>query len=138
MPTGKEIDQLWENPKFKTGKKLSNIYNANAISTKLRSIRYTKEHWENGKPLNEKQGAILAEVEHNRWNVEELLLGYRPVTKKEQEEIEQKAALKNKKRDEEYAHYDIRPYNDLRNGSEKYDIALTRHLLLIVKQDGKL
>ena len=52
--------------------------------------------------------------------------------------IEQKAALKNKKRDEEYAHYDIRPYNDLRNGSEKYDIALTRHLLLIVKQDGKL
>lgn len=82
--------------------------------------------------------AILAEVEHNRWNVEELLLGYRPVTKKEQEEIEQKAALKNKKRDEEYAHYDIRPYNDLRNGSEKYDIALTRHLLLIVKQDGKL
>lgn len=23
-------------------------------------------------------------------------------------------------------------------GSEKYDIALTRHLLLIVKQDGKL
>ena len=56
----------------------------------------------------------------------------------EQEEIEQKVALKNKKRDEEYAHYDIRPYNDLRNGSEKYDIALTRHLLLIAKPDEKL
>ena len=48
------------------------------------------------------------------------------------------SALKNKKRDEEYAHYDIRPYNDLRNGSEKYDIALTRHLLLIAKPDEKL
>ena len=81
---------------------------------------------------------IRDRVEHNRWNVEELLLGYRPVTKKEQEEIEQKVALKNKKRDEEYAHYDIRPYNDLRNGSEKYDIALTRHLLLIAKPDEKL
>ncbi|MCS3256325.1 hypothetical protein NXV10_03735 [Bacteroides thetaiotaomicron] len=46
--------------------------------------------------------------------------------------------MKNKKRDEEYAHYDIRPYNDLRNGSEKYDIALTRHLLLIAKPDEKL
>ena len=135
LPSAKEMDELWHNPKFKTVKKWSNIYNANAIPTKLRSIGYTKEHWDNGKQLSEKQVAILAEVEHNRWNVEELLLGYRPVTKKEQEEIEQKAALKNKKRDEEYAHYDIRPYYDLRNGSEKYDIALTRHLLLIVKQD---
>ena len=62
----------------------------------------------------------------------------RPIIKKEQVEIEQKVALKNKKRDEEYAHYDIRPYNDLRNGSEKYDIALTRHLLLIAKPDEKL
>ena len=97
-----------------------------------------RETGSNSLEKKQKQVAILAEVEHNRWNVEELLLGYRPVTKKEQEEIEQKAALKNKKRDEEYAHYDIRPYNDLRNGSEKYDIALTRHLLLIVKQDGKL
>lgn len=138
LPSAKEMDELWHNPKFKTVKKWSNIYNANAIPTKLRSIGYTKEHWDNGKQLSEKQVAILAEVEHNRWNVEELLLGYRPVTKKEQEEIEQKVALKNKKRDEEYAHYDIRPYNDLRNGSEKYDIALTRHLLLIAKPDEKL
>ena len=31
---------------------------------------------------------ILAEVEHNRWNVEELLMGYRIVTPEEEKEIE--------------------------------------------------
>lgn len=53
LPSAKEMDELWHNPKFKTVKKWSNIYNANAIPTKLRSIGYTKEHWDNGKQLSE-------------------------------------------------------------------------------------
>ena len=38
--------------------------------------------------LTEEQVALLAEIEHNRWNVEELLLGYRPVHKDEDVEID--------------------------------------------------
>lgn len=134
LPTQEEIDSLWHRKEFKTVKKWSNIYNANAIPTKLRSVGYTKEHWENGKDLNEEQVQLLAEVEHNRWNVEELLLGYRPVTEDEQNAIKQNPALKKIKRDKEYAHYDIRPYTDLSEASKSYDIALTRHLLLIVRK----
>lgn len=133
LPTQEEIDSLWHSKEFKTVKKWSNIYNANAIPTKLRSVGYTKEHWNNGKDLNEEQVQLLSEVEHNRWNVEELLLGYRPVTEDEQSAIKQNPALKNLKRDKEYAHYDIRPYTDLSEASKAYDIALTRHLLLIVR-----
>lgn len=134
LPTQEEIDSLWHSKEFKTVKKWSNIYNANAIPTKLRSVGYTKEHWDNGKDLNEDQVQLLAEVEHNRWNVEELLLGYRPVTEDEQNAIKQNPALKKIKRHKEYAHYDIRPYTDLSEDSKSYDIALTRHLLLIVRK----
>lgn len=134
LPPQEEIDRLWHSKEFKTVKKWSNIYNANAIPTKLRSVGYTKKHWENGKDLNEEQVQLLAEVEHNRWNVEELLLGYRPVTEDEQNAIKQHPALKKIKRDKEYAHYDIRPYTDLSEASKAYDIALTRHLLLIVRK----
>lgn len=136
LPPQEEIDNLWQSKELKTVKKWSNIYNANAIPTKLRSVGYTKEQGDNAKHLTEEQVRRMAEVEHNRWNVEELLLGYRPVTKEEQDAIEQEPALKKIKRDKEYAHFDIRPYGDLSENSKSYDIALTRHLLLIVRKQA--
>lgn len=136
LPAQEEIDNLWQSKEFKTVKKWSNIYNANAIPTKLRSVGYTQKQEDNAEHLTEEQVQRMAEVEHNRWNVEELLLGYRPVTKEEQKAIEQEPALKKIKRDKEYVHFDIRPYKDLSENSKSYDIALTRHLLLIVSKQA--
>ena len=80
---------------------------------------------------------IMTEVEHNRWNLEELILGYRPVTDDEQKMIEKDISLKKKFR-EKKIHYDIRAFHDLRpdaTGKQVYvyDLALTQGIPLIVK-----
>ena len=81
---------------------------------------------------------VLTEVEHNRWSVEELILGYRPVTPEEQEivdkDISQKKILRNTKK----AHYDLRSFDDLRADStgknvNVYDMALCQAIPLIIK-----
>lgn len=71
--------------------------------------------------------AILAEVEHNRWNVEELLMGYRTVTPEEEKEIEKNIELKNVYKEKRTAHYDIRPYEDLRSDEKRSLCQCLRH-----------
>lgn len=80
----------------------SNTYNGNMIWTKLRSIEYKG----NGLMLFPKQISMLSDVEHNRWNIEQLLMNFRPLTIEEQEDVI------NKKKDKEVlkgemAHLDI-------------------------------
>lgn len=76
----------------------SNIYQANHLWTKLRCNRNedkTKDTID-----------IYAQVEHNRWNVERLLMQYRPLNKEEQEQVKgNKIKKQDKKR--EKAHLDI-------------------------------
>lgn len=67
--------------KSSTAKSWSNIYNGNMVWTKLRSINYK------GGELSQAEIALLSDVEHNRWNIEQLLLNFRPLTKKEQQEV---------------------------------------------------
>lgn len=61
--------------------KLSSAFNANTIETKLRGINYTKESC----PLTFKpeEIVVLSRVEHNRWNIEKMLTGYRTLTEEE-------------------------------------------------------
>ncbi len=111
-----EIDEE-EREKFwaeKSGvKRMSNIYNAMTIGVKMRSMGYGEDDWDKFYEMSKEDMEILAEVEHNRWSVEELILGWRPCTDKEQREVEadisMKEILKKKK-----VHYDLRAYNDLR------------------------
>ena len=86
--------------------------------------------------LTNDQIELLAEIEHNRWNVEELLLGYRPVKKEEDNDI---FANRSKKQEykEKFIHYDIRPYNGLKedekgNLASVYDIVIVKSLPLIL------
>lgn len=67
--------------KSSTAKSWSNIYNGNMVWTKLRSIDYK------GGALSQAEIDMLSDVEHNRWNIEQLLLNFRPLTKKEQQEV---------------------------------------------------
>lgn len=67
--------------KSSTAKSWSNIYNGNMVWTKLRSIDYK------GGALSQAEIALLSDVEHNRWNIEQLLLNFRPLTEKEQQEV---------------------------------------------------
>ena len=132
-------NRVWDNTVIT--KRWSNIFSAASIPTKLRCLGF---EWDinnqaNLPDLSDSQVALLAEIEHNRWNVEELLLGYRPVNKMEDDEIDADKTKKDyhKKR---FIHYDIRPYNTLKidkhgRKANMYDEIIVRSLPLILKKD---
>lgn len=133
------VDDKWND--CSVSDKWSNIYNAMTIPTKLRSvgIDYKSLTLRN---LTEDEIGLLAEVEHNRWNVEKLLMGYRTVTEKESAEIEKSIAeggsLKKDYKNRLKAHYDIRPFADLRedkNGrnANRYDFGMTKGIIDIIR-----
>lgn len=118
-------------------KRQSNILNAMTIATKMRSVGLEPDDWEHFYDLSEQDIELLAQVEHNRWSVEELSLGWRPCTPAEQAAIEadiaQKEELKALK-----VHYDLRAYADLRRDITgkpvaMYDRCLSACLPLIAK-----
>lgn len=137
FPSKKELYKLW-NDGEDVAKRWSNVFNANTIEIKLRSIGYSKEKWNDITTLNEQELELLSEVEHNRWNIEKLLLGYRGVYKDEQEEIEKSESKKKSPFKKNFIHYDIRSYSDLRpdesgRNANAYDVCLTESLPIIVK-----
>lgn len=118
-------------------KQYSNIFNAMTIGSKMHSLGHEQEDWQRYYALSKQEIEIMTEVEHNRWNIEELILGYRPVTDEEQKMIENDISLKKKFRGNKI-HYDIRAFHDLRpdaTGKQVYvyDLALTQGIPLIVK-----
>lgn len=131
-----ERDKLWAD--LSSVKRWSSIYNAMTIPSKMRSIGLGEDDWDKFYDISQQDIEILAQVEHNRWNVEELILGYRPCTDEEQNKIAadietQKDAFKARK-----IHYDLRAYNDLRpdktgKSAQVYDLCLSSALPLIAK-----
>ena len=103
--------------KSKAAKYWSNIYNANTIWGKLRSIGYTDDKGKT--PIDDKFIQQLAHTEHNRWSMEQLLMRFRVLTEEEQKsasivkgnnnEEEQKKAIDEKARlkGDLMAHLDI-------------------------------
>lgn len=67
--------------KSSTAKSWSNIYNGAMVWTKLRSIGYKEG------ALSQAEINMLSDVEHNRWNMEQLLLNFRPLTQEEQDDV---------------------------------------------------
>ena len=108
----------WEDVRI--SKRWSNIYCASTIWTKLRSLTGSDEVQPTKEQI-ESRINILAQMEHNRWMVEELLLGYRPVTKQEDQAIDDNRTLKSVKK-QQYIHYDIRPYEGLKTDEHGKDV----------------
>jgi len=117
-------DDIWQEANGKwqddltVALKWSNMYNSYTIKTKLACLRAMRGLDINDKthdcdPLTDQEVEVLAQVEHNRWNVEKLLLGYRKA-RKEEDKYEHKQFAKelgnNKKL---FIHHDIRPYDQL-------------------------
>lgn len=111
------VDDDWE--KIRIFDKWSNVYNVSAIPIKLNSIGGL-DH------LNENI-EVLAQVEHNRWNVEKLLMGFRPTTDEEHQKI-----LNEKKTKKEYQnkfiHDNIRPFKELDMPTQDIDRNFIREI----------
>lgn len=131
------LESQWNNI-GSLSKQYSNIFSAMTLGSKMHSIGHTSDDWKEYYALTIEEINILAEVEHNRWNVEELILGYRPVDEEEQKLVDEDIELKKTFRNIRKAHYDLRAYDDLRYDStgknvNVYDMAMTQGIPLIIK-----
>lgn len=140
MPDEAELDRAWFNLKYIYQR--SNLYAANSIPAKLRSIGIA------GAPhplqtLDDSQVDILSEIEHNRWNIERLLAGFKAYPYEERMTIKEKfmdparkpAAKEDhdKLKDEKFLHKDIAPYDELLPGSQNYDKVIVRNILDVMR-----
>jgi hypothetical protein len=121
----------------------SNVYAANSVPVKFRSIGLDPAVRTS---MTSDEVNDLAEIEHNRWNVERLLAGYSPVPFEDRMTIiagllsSDKAAVKlakdekNRLKKKLFKHADIAPYDELLNLSKEYDINIVKNLLDVIKQ----
>lgn len=118
---GDEVERRWN--ELSVVKKWSNLYSAMTVGVFLRSLGMSDFVNEISEKivLSEHQIKLMGEVEHNRWNVEEMLLGFRPTTEEENAQIEKDPELKGFFKNM-YAHYDICSSYNLK--SREIDVSL--------------
>lgn len=138
MPSDQELTGLWFGLQYAFQQ--SNLYSANTIPFKLRSITYDGK-----RSLTPDEIELLSETEHNRWNVERLLLGFRPYPYAERmkfidvltgEDVEAKKACKkilDTAKKERFKHKDIAPYDELLSSSKDYDKGIVKYLPDVMK-----
>ena len=80
---------------------------------------------------------LLARVEHNRWNMEKLLLGYRAATTAELDEIAKSKERRKILKNQYYIHDCIVPYDKLDDGTKSYDRLITRIVPSAIRQIRK-
>ena len=126
---------LWENVDKKWGdlsvaNKWSNFYFADNLTCKLDVLRLMRGgNIIKDVTLTEEDLHMLAIMEHNRWNVEKLFMGFRVAKPYEDyyriKDIKQDAVNTNKKL---FIHSDIRPYDDLQD-YDKYQNEMTARFI---------
>ena len=133
-------DEKWK--ELTVALKWSNLYSSYTIRTKLASLRAMRgldldDDSRDFDPLSDKEIDELAQVEHNRWNVEKLLMGFRKPHKDEDKyEVSKDAKDSFAKNKKLFIHHDIRPYDDL-DEIQKLDKEFSRTIPWIMKMTGE-
>ncbi len=130
-----EANERWE--KLSVALKWSNLYNAYTFRTKLASLRAMRGlAWDDSSQdfvsLSDNEAREMARVEHNRWNVEKLLMGFRKPHKDEDKYIHSEFASDLKKNKEHFIHHDIRPFDEL-GSIKELDFEFARYIPWIMK-----
>lgn len=86
--------------------------------------------------MTAKEVDILARVEHNRWCVEKLLMGFRPPTEEENKYNHQKHAGTLSKNKKLSIHHDLRPYDQL-DAVKRLDGEIVSHIPWILRMSEK-
>ena len=135
----KEANTYWQ--KLTVALKWSNLYNSYTMRTKQRALRAMRglnidDESRDYDTLSDYEVKQLAIVEHNRWNVEKLLMGYRKPKKDEDKYEYPDFAGKLKKNKNLFIHHDIRPFNQL-NAIKELDYEFSRYIPWIMKMTEK-
>lgn len=138
--TWEEIHQKWI--KLPVALQWSNLYSAYNIEYRIHTIKAMRKSDEPIKDVKDEEAETLGRVEHDRWNVEKLLLGYRKPSKNEdyyakKNHIDGKKvkAMKNSHK-ALYIHCDIRPYTDL-DEIQEIDKEIIRYIPWFQKMSEK-
>lgn len=130
-----EADEAWRG--LSVALKWSNLYNAYAIRIKIATLRAMRglkaeDNSHDICPLNNDEVKAIAQVEHNRWNVEKLLMGFRKAHKNEDKYAYPVylSQLGNNKR--RFIHHDIRPFDKL-DEIKELDEEFSRYIPWILK-----
>ncbi len=139
-------DKIWEEAntfwqKLSVALKWSNLYNSYTMRTKQRTLRAMRgldidDDSRDYDTLSDYEVEQLAVVEHNRWNVEKLLMGYRKPRKDEDKYEHSEFADKLKKNKDLFIHHDIRPFDQL-NSIKELDREFCRYIPWIMKMTEK-
>jgi len=116
--------------KLQTALKWSNRYNADMVKIKQRSFDINPRMRLDDDKIIE----LMAAVEHNRWNIEKLLMGYRTVNPEEKIEIAKNNDLKNTLKNIHFVHPDICAYKDLPDDVRKYDKGISKALPVMLNE----
>ena len=119
-----EINPIGDfNGKSKVSCRWSSIYNGNTLWTKLRCVNFDPSVG----TLSDDDIEILADLEHNRWNMEQLLMNFRTLSPEDQEEIQKGTGRTKNQFKSQMAHLDICSNEALMKvdpGVRKYDVDL--------------
>ena len=109
--------------------KLSSIASANSIPLKLRAfgLKPTKESID---ALDSETLEALSEVEHRRWMLTVLMMGYSAAPAKARKDRSRFKELKNK----EFIHLDIAPYSEIAEEADK-DTVIVKNIPFIYDND---
>lgn len=118
--------------------KWSNLYCAYNIPCKLASLRAMRgldpmDTSHDYDTLTEDEQKTLSLVEHNRWNVEKLLMGYRRPKENEDKYLHAEFADILKKNKALFIHHDIRPYDELLQATQQLDLEIVKKIPWILK-----
>lgn len=135
-------EKIWEEAnaywrKLSVALRWSNLYNSYTMRTKQRTLRAMRglnidDESHDSDALTDYEAEQMAIVEHNRWNVEKLLMGYRKPRKEEDKYAWPQFAGKLKKNKDLFIHHDIRPFGQLKTIKE-LDYEFSRYMPWIMK-----
>lgn len=94
-----------------------------------------KDYSEDEKTLD-REIRLLSEIEHNRWNIEKLLMGYRKPSAEELQRILTDKEFKKRCKNDMFVHLDIQSYKKLCEvdpGAIKYDVIIMANIENIMK-----
>ena len=126
----KDYWNKWESSQNISALKASNRYAANFIRVKQRSLGIKE-----GVDLDKNQICLAAQIEHNRWVAEKLLIGFRAPTPEETAGITKEKRENLKAR---FIHPDIKAYGELGEDAKNvnvklYDINISNALPYMLK-----
>lgn len=127
-----EADGYWK--ELTVADKWSNLYFAYGLEYKLLSLRAMRslditDDNHDFDPLKPEEQDAISRVEHNRWNVEKLLMGYRKPLEREDLYGKEKAVQKELKNNKFlFIHAQIRPFDDLAPDMRQLDIEFAKYI----------